>query len=461
LTQILIVDDDPDALRFMEDLLRHPDRVIETTTDPRQALARAGQGRFDLVLSDVHLGSDITGIDILRAFKAADPKVEVVLVSGAGTLETALQAVHDGAFDYISKPFSVKEVRSTIERALRRRVQSDAAPVPTAEIEPMPADGLIGRSRGMLAVYKHIAQAAQSDMAALITGETGTGKELVARAIHRHGGRAEQPLVAVNCGALAESLLESELFGHVRGSFTGAVSDKKGLFEQAHGGAIFLDEIGETSAGVQVRLLRAIEEGEVRPVGASRVVHVNVRVIAATNRDLKLMVAEGTFRQDLLFRLNVLQIPIPPLRERREDLPLLVSHFLRAVAERGGGLATITPGALAILASQPWPGNVRELENTIERLALAARSGIIDADDLPATLREASSAPAPARETSLFDDLPSLEELEKRYLRHVLDAVSGNRSRAAEILGVDRRTLYRMAERFGLTLDPPRTSTGD
>jgi DNA-binding NtrC family response regulator len=262
--------------------------------------------------------------------------------------------------------------------------------------------------------------------------------------------------VSVKCCALAESLHETELFGHVRGSFTGAVNDKKGLFEQAHGGVIFLDEIGETTAAVQVRLLRAIEEGEIRPVGASRVVKVNVRVIAATNRDLQKEVERGNFRQDLLYRLNVLPVQIPPLRERREDMPQLVSHFLRVVAERGGGLATVTEGAMAVLAAQAWAGNVRELENTIERLALAARGGAIDADDLPVTFREPSTTVAEGE--SLFSDLPSLEELEKRYLKHVLAAVNGNRSRAAEILGVDRRTLYRMAERFGLDLEPRKTN---
>jgi DNA-binding NtrC family response regulator len=455
-TKILIVDDDRDALRFMEDLLRAPDREIQTLSDPHQAVARAKTGGFDLVVSDVHLGTDISGIDVLRAFKGSDPNVEVVLVSGSSTLDTALEAVRDGAFDYISKPFSVKEVRATVERALRRRAQSEEPAVPPSEpLEPTPADGLIGRSRGMLVVYKQIAQAAQSEVAVLVTGETGTGKELVARAIHRHSRRSDQPFVAVNCGALAESLLESELFGHVRGSFTGAVNDKKGLFEQAHGGVIFLDEIGETSAAVQVRLLRAIEEGEIRPVGASRVVKVNVRVIAATNRDLQKEVERAAFRQDLLYRLNVLPVQIPPLRERREDMPQLVSHFLRVVSERGGGLATITEGAMAVLAAQAWAGNVRELENMIERLALAARGGAIDADDLPTTFREPSAV---SEGESLFSDLPSLEELEKRYLKHVLAAVNGNRSRAAEILGVDRRTLYRMADRFGLDLEPRKSN---
>jgi DNA-binding NtrC family response regulator len=450
--RILIVDDDRDTLRFMEELLRSSEREIHALSSPREAIARAEKGGFDLVVSDVHLGTDLSGIDVLRAFKGADPNVEVVLVSGSSTLETALEAVRAGAFDYISKPFSVKEVRSTVERALRRRAQRDEpAPALPAFVEPTPADGLIGRSRGMLVVYKQIAQAAQSEVAVLVTGETGTGKELVAKAVHRHSRRSDQPFVAVNCGALAESLLESELFGHVRGSFTGAVNDKKGLFEQAHGGVIFLDEIGETTAAVQVRLLRAIEEGEIRPVGASKVIKVNVRVIAATNRDLQHEVEQNNFRQDLLFRLNVLPIPIPPLRERREDMPQLVSHFLRAVSDRGAGLATMTEGAMAVLAAQGWPGNVRELENTIERLALAARGGTIDADDLPATFREPSAG---AAEGGLsFSDLPSLEELEKRYLRHVLTAVNGNRSRAAEVMGVDRRTLYRMAERFGIPLE--------
>jgi len=247
-TKVLVVDDDRDALRFMEDLLRAPGREVDATSDPREAISRAQKGGFDLVVSDVHLGTDLSGIDVLRAFKGADPNVEVVLVSGASNLETALEAVRAGAFDYISKPFSVKEVRGTVERALRRRAASGepAAPPPDFS-QPLPADGLIGRSRGMLTVYKLIAQAAQSEVAVLVTGETGTGKELVARAVHRHSRRSDQPFVAVNCGALAESLLESELFGHVRGSFTGAVSDKKGLFEQAHGGVIFLDEIGETT----------------------------------------------------------------------------------------------------------------------------------------------------------------------------------------------------------------------
>jgi DNA-binding NtrC family response regulator len=305
----------------------------------------------------------------------------------------------------------------------------------------------------MLRVFKQIAHAAASDVPVLITGETGTGKELVARAVHRHSRRAALPFVAVNCGALAEGVLESELFGHVRGAFTGAVSDKKGLFEQAHGGVIFLDEIGETTPAVQVRLLRAIEEGEVRPVGASRVVRVDVRVLAASNRDLAAESRSGAFRRDLFFRLNVLEVHVPPLRERREDIGPLVSHFLRLMAPRTGGQARITPEAVASLAQRPWPGNVRQLENTIERLALAARGGVIEVEDLPPPQATPDEAPAaPPTVGSPFHDLPTLDELAGRYLKHVLEAAGGNRSRAAQILGIDRRTFYRMAARHGLPL---------
>jgi DNA-binding NtrC family response regulator len=307
----------------------------------------------------------------------------------------------------------------------------------------------------MLNVYKQIALACASDAPVLVTGQTGTGKELVARAIHRHGSRSARPFVPVNCGSLPEGLLESELFGHVRGAFTGAVADKKGLFEQASGGTLFLDEVGEMSPALQVRLLRALEQGEVRPLGAARILKVDTRVIAATHRDLERAVAEGSFRQDLFYRLNVFAIRIPPLGERREDVPLLVAHFLATFAARGRPSASLTTAAVAALSAQPWPGNVRELENTLERLVVEARGGTIDVADLPPAFREAR---APL-ETGLFSGLPSLEEIEKRYLRHVLAEVKGNRSRAAEVLGIDRRTLYRMAERFSIDLgeEEPRS----
>ena len=446
--RILVVDDDPETCRFMNELLRDPEREIEMAETPEDALARLAAGRFDLVVSDINLNAEQDGLDLLRAFKASDPEVEVVLISAFGTLETALEAVKAGAFDYVSKPVDIGQVREVVARALARRARAAeprAAVFPAGRAAP---DGLVGRSGSMLAVYKQIALACGSDAPVLVTGETGTGKELVARAIHRNGARAARPFVPVNCGALPEGLLESELFGHVRGAFTGAVADKRGLFEEARGGTLFLDEIGEMSPPLQVRLLRALETGEVRPVGSTRAATIDTRVIAATHRDLERAVREGRFREDLFYRLHVFVIRMPPLRERREDIPLLVAHFLASREARGRGAAALTPSALAALATHDWPGNVRELENTLERLVAEARGGTIDVTELPPAFR---ARPA-SLEEPLFAGLPRLEELEKRYLKHVLAEVKGNRSRAAEVLGIDRRTLYRMAERFGIDL---------
>jgi len=446
--RILVVDDDRETCRLMHELLQEPGRELELAETPEDALARLEDGRFDLVVSDINLNATESGLDLLRAFKARDPEVEVVLISAFGTLETALEAVKAGAFDYVSKPVDIGQVREVVTRALARRARAGEVRVDALPAMPATPDGLVGRSGSMLSVYKQIALASATDAPVLVTGETGTGKELVARAIHRHGARSARSFVPVNCGALPEGLLESELFGHLRGAFTGAVADKKGLFEEARGGTIFLDEIGEMSPALQVRLLRALELGEVRPVGSSRAMKVDVRVIAATHRDLERATREKSFRQDLFYRLHVFAIRVPPLRERREDIALLVSHFLATFAARGRAAASLTPEALAALAAHEWPGNVRELENTLERLAVEARGGTIDVADLPPAFRE-KTAPL---EQPLFTGLPSLEEMEKRYLRHVLTEVKGNRSRAAEVLGIDRRTLYRMAKRFGLDL---------
>jgi DNA-binding NtrC family response regulator len=310
----------------------------------------------------------------------------------------------------------------------------------------VPPEGIIGRTAGMLAVYKQIAYAVDSMAPVLIQGESGTGKELVARAIHVHGARAARPFVAVNCGAITETLLESELFGHVRGAFTGAIADRKGVFEQAHSGTVFLDEIGDMPQAMQVKLLRVLQDGEVRPVGGNRMIHTDARVVAATNVDLDRSVADQRFRQDLYYRLSVIVINLPALRDRREDIPLLIEQFVRNASARTGRPVTISPDAIAALMSYRWPGNVRELENTIERLVVFSR-GRIELPDLPPTVLA-----APSFEERMFQDLPTLDELERRYLIHVIEAVGGNRSRAAEALGIDRRTLYRMAERLGIAL---------
>ena len=441
---ILIVDDDGETCRFMSELLDGPGRVIHTANRPDSAMALMRELPYDLVISDINLNADLSGLDLLKTFRAANPAGQMVLISGFGTLQTAIQAVRQGAFDYISKPFSIAEVKATTERALAHVGTHERQPPPPAAVAP----GLIGRTAGMVAVYKQIAHAADSAAPVLIIGESGTGKELVARAIHDNGKRARRPFVAVNCAAITETLLESELFGHARGSFTGAVSDRKGIFEQAHGGSVLLDEIGDTSAALQVRLLRVLEEGEIRPVGATGIVSVDTRVLAATNADLEKEVAANRFRHDLYYRLSVIVIKLPPLRERRADIPLLIERLLQDAGSRAGRRVEVSRAALDALTAYHWPGNVRELENTIERLTVLGRGSRIELSDLPAALTQ-SRADVHER---LFADLPSLDELQRRYLLHVLESVGGNRTRAAEVLGVDRRTLYRMAERFGIDL---------
>ena len=443
---ILVVDDDRETCRFITEVLAAPNREFEIATDAGQAVEIARSRRFDLVVCDINLNSAVNGLDVLRAFKAANPHGQVLLVSGFGTLETAIAAVRAGAFDYISKPFDIGEIKKTAQRALDQAGALTVAQTPAVDL---PHSGIIGRSPAMLAVYKQIARAADSVVPVLILGESGTGKELVARALHRNGQRAARPFVAINCGALTDTLLESELFGHTRGAFTGAVADTKGIFEQAQGGTVFLDEIGETSPALQVKLLRVLEEGEVRPVGATRPVKVDNRIIAATNRDLERSAAEQKFRADLYYRLSVIVIHLPALRERRDDIPLLVAAFLKTACKRAGRDIELSSGALDALLNYDWPGNVRQLEHTIERIVLFSRGAIVGPDDLPMILLN-TSRQIPA---GLFEDLPSLEEVERRYLEHVLRAVGRNRTRAADVLGIDRRTLYRMAERYGIKLD--------
>jgi DNA-binding NtrC family response regulator len=442
--RILVVDDDADTCTFIEELLEAPDRTFVSVQDPDAALAKIRHESFDLLISDINLNAPRSGLDLLRRFKA-DHGAPVVLISGFGTLETAIEAVRAGAFDYISKPFVIADIKRIVDRALE---QGSRRAEPPAETPAGPVGSLIGRTAPMLEVYKHIAHAADSAAPVLIVGESGSGKELVARAIHSHSKRAREPFVAINCGAIADTLLESELFGHQRGSFTGAVSDHKGVFEQAAAGTVLLDEIGDTTAALQVRLLRVIEEGEVRPVGGNRSLRVAARVIAATNVPLEQAVAEGRFRQDLYYRLSVIVIRVPPLRDRRADIPLLIGSFLEDACQRAGQKKMLSTGALDALLRHTWPGNVRELRNTIERLVVSSHGSLIEAFELTETV-----APAvPVAHDQPFSDLPTLDHLERRYLLHVLEAVHGNRTRAAEVLGIDRRTLYRMAERFGIAL---------
>ncbi len=454
---ILVVDDDRDTREFLTDLFEEKGYRVVSAATPDDAIRAAISG-VDLIVSDIRLGVEVDGLALLKTLHRDYADTPVILISGFGTLETAVAALREGAFDFISKPFNLAEVLSTIERALEGKdlASESKEGVLSDLIDSSSASGLVGRSPRMIVLYKEIARSAASRSTVLITGESGTGKELVARAIHTNSDRSARPFVAINCGALTETLLESELFGYQRGAFTGASSDKQGLFETANGGTIFLDEIGETSPALQVKLLRVLQEGEVRRVGGAKAVHVDVRVVAATNRDLEQEVRRGAFREDLFYRLSVVTLKVPALRERAIDIPLLVAHFLKRAARGAPRQLTLADDALKLLVHYAWPGNVRELENTIEYLVVSSRDGHITAGDLPAKFQHA----APVMRTGtgpahLYLDLPSLDEFERRYLVHVLAAVGGNRTRAAEVLGIDRRTLYRMAGRFGIDLDAP------
>jgi DNA-binding NtrC family response regulator len=448
--QILVVDDDRASCDVLREIFAAQGWGVETAQSPEQALRLAERGTIDLVVSDINLEAEMSGLDLLKHLREQCP---VILITGFGTLESAVRAAREGAWDLISKPFKVQEVISAARRALERSASKDSAEA--ASTMAYEQTGLVGRSPAMLELYKEIARVAPSRSTVLVVGESGTGKELVARSIHEHSTAAHGPFVPVNCGALTETLLEAELFGHVRGSFTGAVSDRRGLWEEATGGTLFLDEIGDTSQAMQVKLLRALQEKEIRRVGASRTTQVDARVIAATNRDLEAEVPTGHFREDLYYRLSVVTLRVPALRERRSDIPLLAERFLRGAEENAArGSLKFIEETIRVLVAYDWPGNVRELQSAVEHAALHARGASIAPEDLPPRLQAAEVREAAARSplAALFDDLPTLDELERRYLLHVLEVVGGRRTRAAGVLGIDRRTLYRMAERFGIQL---------
>lgn len=447
--KVLIVDDDKLTCEFIAELLDDFKVDISTTQNPTEAIELGQESKFDLIISDINLQSRLTGLDVLKNFRKYLPESEVILISGFGTLETAIEAVREGAFDYISKPFNINEVKAVVKRALeKKQLIKENEQLRTRLDNLPPSTTLIGSSPKMLAVYKSIASVAQSKSTVLIYGESGTGKELVARQVHNNSPRKHKGFLAINCGALSESLLESELFGYQKGAFTGANSDRIGLFEEADGGTLFLDEVGDTTPAMQVKLLRALQEQEIKRVGGVKTIKVDVRLIAATNQNLEELVKEGKFREDLLYRLSVITINVPPLRERREDIPTLISNFLRKHNLDNRVQPSISQEAMNALSSYSWPGNVRELENTIERVCQFSKGGIITLDDLPAKM----NAQVKFHQSHLYDDLPSLDELEKRYLLHILEQTKHNKSHAAEILGINRRTLYRMAERFGIDL---------
>lgn len=448
--RILVVDDDQDSCELLREIFSAEGWHVDTALSPLQAFSLAEKEKIDLVVSDVNLEANQTGLDLLKDLRTQCP---VILVTGFGTLDSAVEAAREGAWDFISKPFKVQEVVAIARRALEHDPNNANSNRGAEQLSARyEQGGLLGRSPVMIGLYKEIARVAPTRSTILIAGESGAGKELVARSIHQHSTRSGGPFIAINCGALTETLLEAELFGHVRGAFTGAVSDRKGLWEVATGGTLFLDEVGETSPAFQVKLLRALQEGEIRRVGASRAIQVDARILAATNRNLDQDVKSGKFREDLFYRLSVVTLRVPALRERRTDIPLLAELFLATVLEREGHTPmTLSEETLRMLVAYSWPGNVRELESAIEYAVLHARGNEIVPEDLPEKLQSAQvRAAARSSLSALFEDLPSLDELERRYLLYILDVASGNRTRAAEILRIDRRTLYRMIERYGI-----------
>jgi DNA-binding NtrC family response regulator len=447
-SRILVVDDDAESRGVVAEALRAEGYEVETAQGGRTALALGRERVFDVVVSDIRM-PDLDGLLLLRGLREATPEVSVILMTAFGTVEAALEAIKDGAYDYVSKPLHLEELILTVRRAIeqRRLVRENQQFRETLQ-DRYYLGNIVGVSSPMLDVFKLIGRVAPTRSTVLITGESGTGKEIVARALHFNGPRASGPFVTIDCAGLAESLLESELFGHVRGAFTGAIAARQGLFETGHGGTVFLDEVGNIGPSIQAKLLRVLELQEIKPVGGNESVRIDVRLIAATNKDLQVEVRESRFREDLFYRLNVVSIHLPPLRERREDIPALAHHFLRKYAEANGkSIGGFAPETLARLEAYAWPGNVRELENAIERAVAVSAQPVLLPDDLPAylTTPAGTSGGAGGRE---HPALTSLDDTIQRHITRVLAATDGNKKRAAEILGVDRRTLYRMLERY-------------
>jgi DNA-binding NtrC family response regulator len=453
--KILVVDDDAVARELLAEALKKEGYDVEAFGSGEAAIARGREGRVELVLTDIRMGA-VDGLTVLREFKRMSQDTAIVVLTAFGSLEGAIEAIKQGAYDYLAKPFKKEEIKLVVQRSLDHcrllRENTKFREELKSKDEWSP---LVGSSPAMLEVYKLVARVSESKSTVLLQGESGTGKELIARAIHGNSPRRDKPFVPVNCGALPDTLLESEMFGYEKGAFTGAVGTKTGLFESASGGTLFLDEVGELGQALQVKLLRVMQDHEVRRVGGTHSIKVDVRIIAATNRDLEQFVKEGKFRDDLFYRLNVVRITLPSLTERQEDIPMLAHYFLQKCAT---GTTTpvrgFHPDTMELLNRYRWPGNVRELENAIERAVSLSHGPLLTPDDLPTAIRQApiDADAKPESPDATESVCLTLEEVEKRHLVRVLKETKGNKVKASKILGIDRRTLYRMAERFGLDL---------
>lgn len=435
---ILVIDDDESIASAVSSFLRAKGYQVEIALDGEEALAQVRTGRFPIILSDIYIDR-VTGLRVLNEAKSASPSVAVILMTARGSARTTMEAEVGGAFDYLAKPFEMKSLLDVVERA-QRAIAPREPEVPEEDLEAF--GELIGFAPCMVEVYKKMARCARTDDTVLVAGETGSGKELVARSIHDQSARSAKPFVAVDSGAVTGSLWESEIFGALRGAFTGADRDRQGVVEAARGGTVFFDEIGEIPLEFQSKLLRFMQEKEYRPVGSPLPKKADVRIIAATNRNLESMVKDGKFREDLFYRLNVLRIDVPPLRERRSDIPFLVRRFMEQATSAAGKRIWLEPGALLALEQFDWPGNVRHLRNTIHRLVAFLPPGPISEGDV----RRELSMPEQSVETD--EETGALDELERRHILRVLEQAGGNKTRAAEILGIQRRTLYKKLARM-------------
>ena len=438
-TSLLLVDDEEALRTLLGRELGHSGYAVDTAASAEEARQALAQKFYHLVLLDIRMPGD-SGLEVLKEIREASPTTEVVMLTGAGTVQEAIRAMKDGAFDFLTKPCKLAELEAVLEKALQKQSLQrghDALERDVARLGP--GDRFVGEAGPVREVLHMVERVAETDSTVLIRGESGVGKELVARAVHRHSKRSRQPFVVVDCASLHENLLQSELFGHEKGAYTGAIRLKHGLFEVADRGTLFLDEIAELTPQLQVKLLRVLETGVFRRVGGTADIRVDVRVIAATNRSLEQMMKDGAFREDLFYRLNVFAITIPPLRERRDDIPALVEHFVRNSAIVPKRTVRLSPEAMEVLRRYHWPGNVRELENVVERALILCDGSMIEPQQLPMGVRLAQ----PFEQENGSRDHLTLEEVERRYIRRVLEDCKGHRQKAAKILGISERNLYR------------------
>ena len=448
-TKILVVDDEPSHRQMLEAVLTADGYEVQQADDGQEAINSVEERFYDLILMDVRM-SRVSGIEALKKIKELSPGIPVIIMTAYASVSTAVDALKSGAYDYLTKPLDIEELKILVSKALRQRqLEQENVYLRERLGDRFDFSNIIGRSSAMRDLFETVALVAPTEATVLIVGESGTGKELIANAIHQNSPRKDRPFIKVNCAALPETLLESELFGHEKGAFTGALARKRGRFQLAHSGSIFLDEIGEMSPTTQTKILRVLQEREFEPLGGTQTVKVDTRVVAATNKNLEEEIQEGRFREDLYYRVNVVTLEVPSLRERREDVSLLTDFFLKQYAEKNQRfIKGFTPRATDLLMRHGWPGNVRELENVVERAVIMARGDVISQTELPDTLRELN-----AEEEEVGIDLTpgrSLKEMEREMILRTLEEAGGNRTRSAEILGISRRTLQLKLKEYGI-----------